>query len=150
MCLPRHVEKTDKIFRLQRKYLRVTENIQVTETTFKSKKNIWPKRCLWAKNICMFRNLKIFDARLGRGTAGGTAAGPPTRTWPWPPSTSSEVSTTLSHCNNFTLTAVTFCCHSLFLLSIVSSSSIRNVVIVKHMTVTMCFWVKRHQIQGRD
>ena len=38
MCLPRHVEKTDKIFRLQRKYLRVTENIQVTETTFKSEK----------------------------------------------------------------------------------------------------------------
>ena len=38
MCLPRRVEKTDKIFRLQRKYLRVTENIQVTETTFKSQK----------------------------------------------------------------------------------------------------------------
>ena len=52
MCLPRHVEKTDKIFRLQRKYLRVTENIQVTETTFKSQKKTFDPR-----NVC---ELKIF------------------------------------------------------------------------------------------
>ena len=52
MCLPRHVENTDKIFRLQRKYLRVTENIQVTETTFKSQKKTFDPR-----NVC---ELKIF------------------------------------------------------------------------------------------
>ena len=52
MCLPRRVEKTDKIFRLQRKYLRVTENIQVTETTFKSQKKTFDPR-----NVC---ELKIF------------------------------------------------------------------------------------------
>ena len=47
MCLPRHVEKTDKIFRLQRKYLRVTENIQVTETKFKSQKKTFDPRNVW-------------------------------------------------------------------------------------------------------